>query len=375
MMYEDEYEGPLRVTVKRDKLLEAAANWINALHEVDKWRTTRYEFHNEPAMDSGGVAKEWYRLVCDSIFKPQYGLFVRTKSEDVSYDFNPQSGLYQPERHLYYFRFAGRILAKAILEGCFVESHLSKVIYKHLVKEPLTFQDIAHVDPVLYSSLQYTVEEASAEELEALDLRFVTTVDEMGVPLEVELKKGGQEIVVTKENLPEYVTLLTKYYLHDRYRIQVDVFLKGFHEIIPPSLLVVLNHEELEKVMCGETTIDVDDWKEHVTYRGVYKKRGVNHESIQWFWNVVANKLTEEEKQKLLQFITGSSRVPVGGFRNFQEGNSLLISIESISQTQSVYPRAHTCFNRLELPIYQSEDELELRLRDSLEYTNGFNLE
>ena len=142
LRYEDPYDGPLRVFVKREQLLEDASNWINALQDQDKWRTCRYEFVNEPAMDSGGVAKEWYRLVCDSCFQPTYGLFERIDLEDVTYSFNPNSATYNPDLHLYYYRFAGRILAKAIFEGCFVEAHLSKVVYKHILGRPCSLEDL-----------------------------------------------------------------------------------------------------------------------------------------------------------------------------------------------------------------------------------------
>lgn len=150
LRYVDEYEGPLRVFVNRESLLEDASNWILALQDQDKWRTCRYEFVGEPAMDSGGVAKEWYRLVCDSCFQPGYGLFERIDLEDVTYSFNPASGLYNPERHLYYYRFAGRILAKAIFEGCFVEAHLSKVVYKHILGRPCSFDDLQFLDSSVY---------------------------------------------------------------------------------------------------------------------------------------------------------------------------------------------------------------------------------
>lgn len=373
LRYVDPYEGPMRVFVNRESLLEDASNWILALKDRDKWRTCRYEFHNEPAMDSGGVAKEWYRLVCDSCFQPGYGLFERIDLDDVTYSFNPASGLYNPERHLYYFRFAGRILAKAIFEGCFVEAHLSKVVYKHIIGRPCSFEDLKYIDSNIYRSFSAMLEDP--EIIEELFLTFsYTSTDSLGTTTTIELKPGGEEIDVTKENVSEYIKLYIKHVMYDRISVQLDHFLNGFHEIIPQPLLSVLDHEEFEALMCGVSKVDVDDWRKNVTYRGEFKDTGEDHQVIQWFWEVVSE-FESQDRSKLLQYITGSSRVPMSGFKGFEEGDSLLISIESISPEESVFPRAHTCFNRLELPLYTDKEELRKRVSEAMQLQNGFNLE
>ena len=57
-----------------------------------------------------------------------------------------------------------------------------------------------------------------------------------------------------------------------------------------------------------------------------------------------------ELRGRLLQFVTGSSKVPPGGFRYLQghDGDARLFTIERLGPTAA--PRAHTCFNRLDLP-------------------------
>ena len=114
--------------------------------------------------------------------------------------------------------------------------------------------------------------------------------------------------------------------------------------------------------------------RKNVTYRGEFKEPGEEHQVIQWFWEVVSE-LSQEDRSKLLQYITGSSRVPMNGFAGFEEGDSLLISIESISVDDSIFPRAHTCFNRLELPVYEDKEELHRRVTEAMQLQNGFNLE
>ena len=64
----------------------------------------------------------------------------------------------------------------------------------------------------------------------------------------------------------------------------------------------------------------------------------------------------------ILQFVTGTSRVPMNGFKELYGSNGpQLFTIEKWGNPNS-YPRAHTCFNRLDLPPYESYQQLRERL-------------
>ena len=99
----------------------------------------------------------------------------------------------------------------------------------------------------------------------------------------------------------------------------------------------------------GLPQIDIEDWKTHTEYKGQYTK---NHKIIEWFWQTVSD-FTAEERAKLLQFATGTSRVPAAGFGALQsyDGNLRLFCITSVEKTECIYPKSHTCFNRIDLPM------------------------
>ena len=63
--------------------------------------------------------------------------------------------------------------------------------------------------------------------------------------------------------------------------------------------------------MCGIVSIDVKDWRANTVYKGEYHP---NHIVIQWYWRVVLS-FTNEMRARLLQFVTGTSRVPMNGFK------------------------------------------------------------
>ena len=85
----------------------------------------------------------------------------------------------------------------------------------------------------------------------------------------------------------------------------------------------------------------------------------------------------QENKAKLLQFTTGTAGVPVQGFGYLQgnDGNIRKFTIHG-DKNVHVFPRAHTCFNRIDLPIYKTKHELQkyLTLAISIEAT-GFDIE
>ena len=112
--------------------------------------------------------------------------------------------------------------------------------------------------------------------------------------------------------------------------------------------------------MCGVPEIDLEDWKRHTEYLGEYSRHGAKHKVIKWFWKCI-EAMSSEERVRLLQFTTGCSRVPAQGFKALMsnDGNYRRFNIQSISKQVSLYPRAHTCFNKLDLPLYKSPGELE----------------
>ena len=49
-------------------------------------------------------------------------------------------------------------------------------------------------------------------------------------------------------------------------RAQIKSFLEGFYEIIPKKLISIFNEQELELLISGMPTIDIDDLKQNTEY-------------------------------------------------------------------------------------------------------------
>lgn len=129
----------------------------------------------------------------------------------------------------------------------------------------------------------------------------------------IELKPGGADVPVTQDNKKEYVEHVVDYRISKRVKEQFEAFMSGFGELIPQDLVTVFDERELELLIGGMSEIDVDDWTKFTDYRG-YE---MNDEVIQWFWKCVRS-WPPERKSRLLQFATGTSRIPVNGFKDLQ---------------------------------------------------------
>ena len=146
----------------------------------------------------------------------------------------------------------------------------------------------------------------------------------------------------------------------------MNAFLEGFSGLVPLAFIKIFDENELELLMCGIQNIDVKDWKQNTLYKGDYHP---NHIVVQWFWRVnfickkkinchlilhIYHKLinsfvskvvltfNKEMRARLLQFTTGTSRVPMNGFKELYGSNGpQLFTIEKWG-TPDNYPRAHT---------------------------------
>lgn len=167
-----------------------------------------------------------------------------------------------------------------------------------------------------------------------LDTTFSVENNSFGALKVHELKEGGASIPVTEENKREYVKLFVNYrQVCKKQRRPVSIYFykfnltlkrlcrfmrgieqqflalqKGFTELIPSALLRPFDERELELVISGIGSIDIADWRSNTRLKHCTAETPV----VQWFWQAVES-YSEEMRARLLQFVTGSSRVPLQG--------------------------------------------------------------
>ncbi|KAK4212207.1 E3 ubiquitin protein ligase [Rhypophila decipiens] len=318
-----------------------------------KFGKLNIRFHGEEGVDAGGVTREWFQVLARQMFDPNYALFIPVSSDRTTFHPNKLSGI--NDEHLMFFKFIGRIIGKALYEGRLLDCYFSRAVYKRILGNPVSVKDMESFDPDYYKSLVWMLENDITD---IIVETFSVEDDEFGVTKVVDLIENGRNIAVTEENKHEYVRLIVEHKLLTSVKEQMEHFLKGFHDIIPEDLIGIFNEQELELLISGLPDIDVDDWKGNTEY---HNYTSASHQ-IQWFWRAVRS-FDKEERAKLLQFVTGTSKVPLNGFKELEGMNGVSrFNIHRDYGNKDRLPSSHTCFNQLDLPEYESYEILRSQL-------------
>uniref|UniRef100_A0A7N9AUQ2 E3 ubiquitin-protein ligase HACE1 n=1 Tax=Mastacembelus armatus TaxID=205130 RepID=A0A7N9AUQ2_9TELE len=339
--------------IHRDSIFRSSCEMVSKSTNEKLKQGIAVRFHGEEGMGQG-VVREWFDILSNEIINPDYALF--TQSADGT-TFQPNSNSSVNPDHLNYFRFAGQILGLALYHRQLVNIYFTRSFYKHILGIPVNYQDVSSIDPEYAKNLQWILDNDISDL--GLELTFSVETDVFGAMEEVPLKPGGTSILVTQDNKAEYVQLVTELRMTRAIQPQINAFLQGFHTFIPPSLVQLFDEYELELLLSGMPEIDVQDWCRNTEYTSGYDPQ---EPVIQWFWEVVKS-LTQEERVLLLQFVTGSSRVPHGGFAYLMGGSGLQkFTVAAVPYTPNLLPTSSTCINMLKLPEYPSREVLRDRL-------------
>ncbi|KAM7285594.1 E3 ubiquitin-protein ligase NEDD4 isoform X2 [Ixodes scapularis] len=350
--------------VSRSRILEDSYRILSGVTCVDRLRSKLWvEFDGEEVLDYGGASREFFYLLSREMFNPYYGLFEYSAADNYTLQINPCSGMCN-EDHLSYFKFIGRMAGMAVYHGKLLDAFFIRPFYKMMLGKPITIKDMESVDTEYYNSLRWIMDNDPAD----LDLRFSVDEDLFGQMQQRELTAGGADLAVTQENKGRYVDLVIQWRFASRVRPQMNAFLEGLNELVPLALLRLFDEHELELLMCGIGQIDVRDWRRHTVYKGGYH---ANHVVVQWFWRLVLS-FSNEMRSRLLQFVTGTSRVPMNGFAELHGSNGPQPFTLERWGSPSNLPRSHTCFNRLDLPMYESYQDLREKLVQAIEGSESF---
>eukprot|EP00124_Ichthyophonus_hoferi_P004878 Ihof_evm2s600 gene=Ihof_evmTU2s600 len=299
-------EGKVDITVGRENVFEDSFREIMKYSPDQLRKRLWVKFEGEDGLDYGGLAREWFYLLSHSAFSPYYGLFEYAASDIYTLQINPNSAV-NPD-HLQYFEFIGRVVGMSVFHGKLIDAFFIRPFYRKILAKPIDFEDMQTVDGEYYRSLNWMKENDITD---VLDLTFSVTQDKFGELLELDLAPNGRNVEVTEANKNEYIRLVTEWRFSRNIEEQMTAFITGFNSIIPQHLIKIFDEKELELLIGGISEIDVKDWKSNTEYRNGYYS---NHKTVVNFWEVVES-FDNEMRARLLQFVTGTSRVPVNGFR------------------------------------------------------------
>ncbi|XP_068632769.1 apoptosis-resistant E3 ubiquitin protein ligase 1 [Battus philenor] len=346
----------LPIRILRAELVRSSLKATRHFTVADWCKNFDITFQGEQGVDWGGVRREWFSLVCAQLFDARFGLFVPFRDSPTALVHpNPER---PPHLKLKHFEFAGKLVGKCLYESALGGS------YRQLVRARLTRSFLAQIiglrvhykyfeqdDPELYLSKIKYVLETDLDAEDALELTFSEDVyDSSGRLLETrDLVPNGSSIKVNNATKLQYLDALAQWRLAARVRLEVGAFLRGLALLVPSNLLAIFDENELELLVCGTGEVCVADWRAHALVAGSGRAW---QRLLGWFWAALAN-FSGEERARLLQFTTGCSQLPPGGFQELNPRFQI-----TAAPTFGALPTAHTCFNQLCLPDYDSYEQL-----------------
>jgi len=261
-----------------------------------------------------------------------------------------------------------------------VEPQFCLPFLNKLLGKQNSLDDLKNLDPEYYKNLK-SLRNMSAQEIIDLGLTFelhdsATTT--------IELMRGGSSIPVTKDNVIQYIHLVSHQKMNIRGSRQTSAFLHGFRDIIPAQWVRLFSAYELQKLISGDDAvkgIDVQGMMSAMRYSGgLHPSQPI----VQWLWRVV-DEMTPDQQRKFLKFMTSCSRQPLLGFgsmvpapciqqtrlRETDRGHDVA---ESLDTGNVRLPTSSTCMNLLKLPKYTSKEMLKEKLLYAIESAAGFEL-
>ncbi|XP_013418116.1 E3 ubiquitin-protein ligase TRIP12 isoform X2 [Lingula anatina] len=283
------------------------------------------------------------------------------------------------------FKFLGKFMAKALMDSRMVDIPLSLVFYKWLLnqEQSLDHRDLQHVDTVLYKSFQQMhhivrqkkrieSDKSHTPESRQLALNNLTidgcSIEDLSLDFilpgyaNIELKKGGKDTAVTLDNLEEYLNLVVHWTLVEGVYRQFEALREGFESVFPLRHLQSFYPHELEQLFCGSSQ---ELWEMKSLMECCRPDHGYSHDSraVKNLFEILSSYTTEEQRS-FLQFVTGSPRLPVGGFKSLSPPLTIVRkTFEPNESPDHFLPSVMTCVNYLKLPDYSSIEVMREKLR------------
>merc|ERR1719357_2352883 len=240
----------LKLQVRRDHIVEDALLELEVVvleNPQDLKKQLMVEFDAEQGIDEGGLSKEFFQLIVEEIFNPDYGMFVHCP-ESHTYWFNPSS--YESCAQ---FTLIGIVLGLAMYNSVILDLHLPSVIYRKLEGKKGVFEDLKEFKQSVWKGL-FELLEYSGDDMEDVFVQpfQISYTDLFGSTITTDLKEGGADFLVNKSVEKQFLA-----------------FQRGFNLVTSESPLhMMFTPQELEMLICGEKEFDFNELENSTEYDG-----------------------------------------------------------------------------------------------------------
>ncbi|KAI6244075.1 Thyroid hormone receptor interactor 12 [Aphelenchoides fujianensis] len=260
------------------------------------------------------------------------------------------------------FEFIGRLMAQTLLDSRILDIPFATPFFKWILgqQESLGLADLELLEPTVYKSLR-EIGSMDASDLQDFEMYFTYPGNDS-----FELVKGGKHKALNAQNYRHFVELIAHWRLVEGVRADMEAVRRGFNLVVNSDHLSIFEANEMEGLFCGcSESADDANWDRNVLQQSIRPDHGYTHESqeIGWLLDML-----------FLQFVTGSPRLPVGGFRALHPPLTVVRKVANYGCANIELPSAMTCFNFLKLAPYADYETFVDRFRVALEHSYAFHL-
>ena len=356
-----------KLLIDKKNIFENTFNEFKKIKDIKVKLPMRIIFLGEEDQDEGGMNKYWYTKLFDEIFSKEKKLFRENPNECIG----KKSLIFYPKykgMNLEYYEFFGKLILKSFFDRVNIKGfNFNNIVLNPILNRKVTLEDIKYYDINLYKKLKLINDSTIKGNKELEKYKFVWKIkDENNKEKEVELIENGKNTFLNDENKNKFIEKVIYQETIAPYEEQIKYLHSGVFPILDDNLKGIFSTDELNFLLHGQNTIDLNDWKENTDYKGDYNE---NHQVIKMFWNKMG-KLKPGELLKFLTFSTWLNNIPIDGFGNLKGAGRKVqkFTIEpyinySNEEEEEKYVfrpmESKPSFNRLILPKYPNEKEMD----------------
>ena len=384
----------IKVNVERDNIIEHGFNLIN--DEITSKFRGYLEFEYKGEIGNGlGPTLEFYTLIINKI--KEQDLWYKTTDGSLYpkllIDSDGESE--KNEKILKLFNLLGYVVGRAIYDDRLLDIPLSKVFWNLVLDKPILFKNIKIIDSNLYKTIKdfiYLIREKK-EYIKKNNIQNIAEINFDDIILynkcklseldiyfifpgynHIELKPNGNNILLTMNNIEEFVNLIYDYLFFKGIDKIIKAFREGFNINFNVEKLKCFSSSEIEEYICG--SVDTK-WDKNILLDNLKPDHGYTIQS-KTFNDLIKfmSNLDKNQRKKFLCFSTGSSRLPIGGFKSLSPKLTVVKKYcEEDNDPDDYLPTVMTCQNYMKIPEYSSYNILEKKLLLAMnEGCNEFNL-
>ena len=267
--------------------------------------------------------------------------------------------------NLQIFEFLGYVISRCILDDRNIYFPLSYLFFDVLFNDIINAYDIEKFFnlKVLFELIYNKNNSNNNDNIKDMQIYFnLPGFDD------IELKQNGKNIILSNENKDEYLQLLYNKLFNSSEITKIkNSFLKGFNKVFDFNNLKFFTSIEIQN---NFLTSFYFPWNEKILIENIIPDHGYNYQSSQYKYLIkyLVN-LNNNEQKNFLKFVTGSSRLPYGGFKNLKPKLTIVKRICYEKDIEKYLPSVMTCQNYLKVPEYKSyeifKEKLEYAINES----------